>query len=79
MDRGTWQAEVHGVADLDMAEHIHSTLIMRITFLLCFGTGRIQVFLDLKHQVYKQPSYTIKGEVPWRGWNLHWLIMFYSN
>ena len=31
MDRGAWQATVHGVAELDMTEHTHNTTC-KITF-----------------------------------------------
>ena len=30
MDRGAWQATVHGIVELDMTEHTHTPKILRV-------------------------------------------------
>ena len=49
MDRGTWQATVHGVAESEMTEHTHThTIVALVTFIsiitahslsTCYGPG----------------------------------------
>ena len=42
MDRGAWRATVHGVADLDTTEHIHTWSVIRTN---CDNLMRTGVFI----------------------------------